>query len=46
VYQSRGSTSSSASLKAIAIRKAMQLKFSNGEAESLGTVIFDLKLKG
>lgn len=46
VYSSRGSTSGSASLKAIAIRKAMQLKFNDGDDESLGTVIFNFRLKG
>jgi hypothetical protein len=45
VYQSRGSTSSSSTLKSIAIRKAMQLKFNPGETESLGTVIFNFRLK-
>jgi hypothetical protein len=45
VYQSRGSTSSSSTLKAIAIRKAMQLKFNPGETESLGTVVFNFRLK-
>lgn len=44
-YQSRGSTSSNSNLKAIAIRKAMQIKFSAGEGESLGTVIFNFRLK-
>ncbi|TAD85979.1 MAG: hypothetical protein EAY75_09830 [Bacteroidetes bacterium] len=44
-YQSRGSTSGSGALKAIAIRKAMQLKFNAGEGESLGTVIFNFRLK-
>lgn len=46
VYASRGSTSGSASLKAIAIRKALQLKFNAGESESIGTVVFNFRLKG
>ncbi len=46
VYQSRGSTSGSASLKAIAIRKALQLKFNDGNDESTGTVVFNFRLKG
>lgn len=46
VYQSKGSTSGSASLKAIAIRKAKELKFNNGSDESTGTVIFNFRLKG
>ncbi|QGW28498.1 hypothetical protein [Phnomibacter ginsenosidimutans] len=45
VYQSRGSTSSSPTLKAIAIRKANQIKFSAGDGESLGTLIFNFRLK-
>lgn len=46
VYQSRGSTSGSASLKSIAIRKALQLKLTGGDGESIGTVIFNFRLKG
>jgi hypothetical protein len=45
-YQSRGSTSSNASLKAIALRKAKELKFNAGEGESIGTVVFNFRLKG
>ncbi len=45
-YQSRGSTSSSATLKSIALRKAKDLKFNNGDGESIGTVIFNFRLKG
>lgn len=44
-YSSRGSTSGSASLKAIAISKAKQLKFNAGD-ESSGTVVFNFRLKG
>ncbi|HSC55131.1 MAG TPA: hypothetical protein VLC98_15975 [Phnomibacter sp.] len=44
-YQSRGSTSSSPTLKAIAIRKAKEIKFSTGDGESLGTLIFNFRLK-
>ena len=45
VYSSRGSTSGSAALKSIAISKAKQLKFSSGDDESIGTVIFNFRLK-
>jgi outer membrane biosynthesis protein TonB len=45
-YSSRGSTSGSSTLKAIAKRKAMQLKFNAGDDESSGTVIFNFRLKG
>ena len=45
VYQPRGSTSSDASLKAIAIRKAMQVKFNGGGQESMGTIVFNFRLK-
>lgn len=44
-YQSRGSTSTNSTLKAIAIRKAKEIKFSPGDDESLGTLIFNFKLK-
>lgn len=43
-YQPRGSTTSNASLKAIAIRKAHQVKFNSG-GESAGTLIFNFKLR-
>lgn len=43
-YQPRGSTTSNASLKAIAIRKAGQVKFNSG-GESAGTLIFNFKLR-
>lgn len=45
-YQSRGSTSSSTTLKNIALRKAKELKFNNGDGESIGTVVFNFRLKG
>lgn len=45
VYQPRGSTTSDASMKAIAIRKAQQVKFSTGSTESTGTLIFNFKLR-
>ena len=45
-YQSRGSTSSSSTLKNIALRKAKELKFNAGEGESIGTVVFNFRLKG
>lgn len=45
VFQPRGSTTGSAALKAIAIRKAMQIKFNAGADESTGTIVFNFKLK-
>lgn len=46
IYQPRGSTTANANLKAIAIRKAMQLKFNGGDAdEQIGTIIFNFRLK-
>ena len=44
-YQPRGSTTSDPGFKAIAIRKAKQVKFNTGSAESAGTIIFNFKLK-
>ncbi len=44
-YEPRGSTTSDASLKAIASRKAMQIKFNPGEEETSGTIIFNFKLR-
>jgi hypothetical protein len=44
-YQPRGSTTSDASMKAIAKRKAMQVRFNSGEAESVGTIVFNFRLK-
>jgi hypothetical protein len=44
-YQPRGSTTSNASLTAIAKRKALQVKFNGGAEESVGTLIFNFKLK-
>ena len=45
VYEPRGSTTSDATLKSIANRKAMQIKFNAGEEETSGTIIFNFKLK-
>jgi hypothetical protein len=45
-YTASGSTSSNGKLKDIARRKALQLKFNPGEGESLGTVVFNFRLKG
>ncbi len=45
VFQPRGSTTSNANLKSIATRKAMQLKFSAGGDEQIGTIIFNFRLK-
>jgi hypothetical protein len=44
VYQPRGSTSASASLKSIAIRKALQIKMNAGTEESMGTIVFNFKV--
>jgi hypothetical protein len=44
-YQAKGSTTADANLKAIAIRKAHQVKFNSGSDESSGTLIFNFKLK-
>lgn len=44
VYQPRGSTTADGTMKAIAIRKALQIKFNSGGSESMGTIIFNFKL--
>lgn len=44
-YQPRGSTTSDPGLKAIAIRKAKQVKFNAGSVESTGTLQFNFRLK-
>jgi hypothetical protein len=44
-YQPRGSTTSNPNLKAIALRKAKQVKFNSGSDESSGTLQFNFKLK-
>jgi outer membrane biosynthesis protein TonB len=44
-YQAKGSTTADAGLKAIAIRKAHQVKFNGGADESTGTIVFNFKLK-
>jgi hypothetical protein len=43
-YQPRGSTTSDANMKAIALRKAKQVKFNGGGDESVGTIIFNFKI--
>jgi hypothetical protein len=43
-YNPRGSTTSDASMKAIANRKAKQVKFNSGGDESQGTIIFSFKV--
>ena len=43
-YDMRGSTTSGGTLIAIAKRKAMQVKFSSGSDESVGTIIFNFKI--
>ena len=45
VYQPRGSNSSDADKKAIAIRKAMQVKFNASGSESSGSLVFNFKLQ-
>lgn len=44
VYQQRGSTTSNNSMKAIAIRKALQIKFNSSGEESMGTLIFNFRV--
>lgn len=44
-YQAKGSTTSDARYKTIAINKAKQVKFNSGKDESTGTLIFNFKLK-
>jgi hypothetical protein len=44
-YQPRGSTTSDPNLKAIALKKARQVKFNSGSDESSGTLQFNFKLK-
>ena len=43
-YQPRGSTTSDASMKAIAIRKAKSVKFNGGADESVGTLVFNFRV--
>jgi len=43
-YQPRGSTTSDASMKAIAIRKAKTVKFNSGSDESVGTLVFNFRV--
>jgi outer membrane biosynthesis protein TonB len=45
LYQPRGSTTADGTMKAIAIRKAMQVKFNSTGAESMGTIVFNFKLQ-
>jgi len=46
-FQPRGSTTSDATMRSIALQKAKQIKFSSsaGGEESLGTIIFNFRLK-
>jgi hypothetical protein len=44
-YQAKGSTTSDARYKTIAISKAKQVKFNSGSEESSGTLIFNFRLK-
>jgi len=44
-YSATGSTSSNTKLKEIAKRKALSLKFNDSEGESIGTVVFNFRLK-
>ena len=43
-YQLRGSTTSDGNMVAIAKRKARQVKFSSGNGESVGTIVFNFKI--
>jgi len=48
-YQPRGSSSANPTLKAIALKKAREIKFNaidSGPDEQIGTVIFNFKLRG
>jgi len=45
VYQPRGSTTASNAYKSIATRKAMQIKFNSGAEESMGTIIFNFRVR-
>lgn len=46
VFQPRGSTTSDPNMKAIAIRKALQLKLNaSGDDEQIGTITFNFRLK-
>lgn len=44
-FQPRGSTTSEAQYKSIAIQKAQQVKFSGGEGESVGTLKFNFRVQ-
>jgi hypothetical protein len=44
-YQLRGSTTSESSMIAIAIRKAKQIKFNAAGDESVGTIVFNFKVR-
>ena len=44
-YQPLGSTTSDATLKGIALKKAHQVKFNSGTDESVGTIVFNFRLK-
>ncbi len=44
-YQPRGSTTSDPSMKEIARRKALQVRFNDGDGEAAGTIIFNFRLK-
>lgn len=43
-YQPRGSTTSSSTYKEIALRKAKLVKFSSGDGESVGTIVFEFRV--
>jgi len=43
-YQPRGSTTSSSTYKDIATRKAKLVKFSSGDGESVGTIVFEFRV--
>ncbi|MBN9295948.1 MAG: hypothetical protein J0I41_03005 [Filimonas sp.] len=45
VINPRGTTTTNSNIKAIAQRKALQLKFNAGSGEQTGTIVFDFKLR-
>lgn len=46
VINPKGTTTVNTNIRNIAIRKAKELKFSSGDAEQTGTIVFDFKIKG
>ncbi len=46
VVNPKGTTTTDSNIRAIALRKARQLKMSAGNGDQQGTIVFDFKLKG